>query len=218
MPFGLGFVSSLHCAGMCGPIVLAYTVPLQSAARPRILTAHLFYNAGRILTYSVLGAIAGALGGGVATLGHMAGFERQAAIFIGILMIVVGLLAAPGSSKLVRIGGGIPGSFSRVFGKLVRAGNRFTLGILMGFLPCGLVYAALLQAMSTSDPLTGAFSMAAFGSGTALTLLGIGMVSGPLTAKLGRYSSALMSVSVVVLGVIAIWRGWNGPVVPGRCH
>lgn len=220
VPFGLGFVSSLHCAGMCGPIVLAYTIPLRSAATPRLLTAHLSYNAGRILTYSLMGAVAGALGGGIVTVGHMAGLERQAAVVIGILMIAVGLIAGGWfrTGRLISIGSGVPGVFSRSFGRLLRAGNRFTLGALMGFLPCGLVYAALLQAMSTSNAADGAISMAAFGTGTAFTLLGIGMVSGSLTAKLGRYSGVLMSASVIVLGVIAIWRGLNGPVIPGRCH
>lgn len=220
VPLGLGAVSSLHCAGMCGPIVLAYTLPIQRTGSQRLLTAHLFYNFGRIATYSVLGALAGFLGGGVATLGHMAGLERQAAVLIGIVMIVAGVFAGgwvPGN-KLVNIGSGVPGVLSRSFGRLVRSGNTLALGSVMGLLPCGLVYAALLQAMSTSHPLDGALSMAAFGLGTAASLLGIGLLSGTFTARLGRYSGAMVSISVILLGVLVTWRGLTGSMVAGQCH
>ncbi len=222
-PLGLGVVSSLHCAGMCGPIVLAYTLPMQRGGVRRPLSAHLAYNAGRIGTYALLGALAGLLGGGVATLGHMAGLERQAAILTGILMIAAGVLAGGWlpTSGLVRIGGGVPGSLSRAFGRLVRpggVGGKFALGATMGLLPCGMVYAALVQAMATSSAWSGAASMALFGVGTSGSLLAIGMLSGTVSGRLGRYSSAAVSLSVIALGAFVIWRGATGPLVAGSCH
>ncbi|MDX2152354.1 MAG: sulfite exporter TauE/SafE family protein [Bryobacteraceae bacterium] len=221
-PLGLGVVSSLHCAGMCGPIVLAYTLPIE---RRRRLPLHLAYNAGRIATYAILGAVAGTLGGGMVTVGRMAGLERQAAILTGILMIAAGILAGGWLPKtgLVRIGAGpgVHGALSRAFGRFVRQGgvrSKFALGATMGLLPCGMVYAALVQAMSTSNALAGALSMALFGAGTSASLLAIGLLSGTVSARFGRYSTAVASLSVIALGAIVIWRGATAAMIPGSCH
>ena len=82
--FILGLVSSLHCVQMCGPIVLAFSLPLS---RSQALRAQLHYNAGRILTYAALGALAGALGGGIGLLGRLAGLASGARVFAGSAMI-----------------------------------------------------------------------------------------------------------------------------------
>src|ERR1039458_5773328 len=87
--FVLGLVSSLHCVQMCGPIVLAFSLPLDRSAA---LRAHVQYNAGRILTYAFLGAVAGAVGGGIGMLGRLAGMASGARVFAGCAMIVAGIL------------------------------------------------------------------------------------------------------------------------------
>ena len=87
----LGLVSGLHCLGMCGPIVLAYGLPLAKGQR---LRAHLSYHAGRVLTYMLLGALAGAAGGALGLLGRLAGLTTGARIFAGAAMILAGLLLA----------------------------------------------------------------------------------------------------------------------------
>src|SRR4051794_28603347 len=84
--FLLGLLSSLHCVQMCGPIVLAFSLPLPPASRIR---AHAAYNAGRILTYAFLGALAGATGGGITRL---VGLASGARIFAGMAMILAGIL------------------------------------------------------------------------------------------------------------------------------
>ncbi len=96
--FSLGLVSSLHCVQMCGPIVLSYSVALESLTRPAgrqfipsLLTNHLAYNAGRIITYTALGALAGLAGHSMGLLGRLAGFSHAAAIITGSLMIVAGI-------------------------------------------------------------------------------------------------------------------------------
>jgi len=76
IPFGLGLMSSLHCAQMCGPIVLAYSLPLRGTRRSGVW-AHLSYNSGRLITYGLMGALAGAVGG------RLAGFQRAATIAVG---------------------------------------------------------------------------------------------------------------------------------------
>lgn len=215
VPFSLGVVSSLHCAQMCGPVVLAYSLRLE---RPAL--SHLAYNAGRITTYTLLGSIAGLVGGGVGTLGHLAGIERWTALVAGGAMAIAGLLLLPRRGRsLIQIGA--PSFFSTAAGRMLRSASpasKMLLGSLMGFLPCGLVYAALIQSMSTASALSGAMSMLAFGTGTSGALLGLGFFSGAVSARLGRHSALLTSVSVIVAGTFLMWRGLHAPVLPVRCH
>src|SRR5574341_330023 len=90
--FGLGLVSSLHCVQMCGPVVLSYGINLSRTSAKRQLLAHLSYNAGRIITYSALGAVAGLTGQTMGLVGKLAGVENIAAIVAGALMIIAALL------------------------------------------------------------------------------------------------------------------------------
>ena len=219
--FVLGLMSSLHCAQMCGPIVLSYSVALESlTGGSRNITPafrnHLAYNAGRILTYSALGAIAGTAGQTMGLLGRLAGLAHIVAITSGVLMIIAGLVmlgVLPSvlcSSSLFRI----PAGFLKRVAKLISAPgtySRFYLGLSLGLLPCGLIYAALLKAMSTGSALTGAFSMLVFGLGTAGALFAIGIFSSALRMKLNRWGSQLSAFGVMVMGSLLLWRG----TIPG---
>jgi len=207
--FGLGLAGSLHCAGMCGPIVLSYSVALRG---PR-LAAHAAYNAGRILTYMLLGALAGTAGRGLGLLGRLAGLASGARIFAGAAMILAGVLmiGLVPSNTLVRIGQrGIMRRFSHLLGPLIlgpRTRNKFVLGLMLGFLPCGLIYAALLKALEAGDALSGALTMLAFGLGTAGALGAVGMLSSLAGAHMGRWSNRVAAVSVMLFGAILLWRG-----------
>lgn len=213
--FGFGLLSSLHCVQMCGPIVLSFTLPSGAAhikrANPALL--HLAYNAGRVTTYSALGALAGLVGGTVNLTGRLAGLEHAAAIVTGALMIVVGLLLTDIlpqryfrrldplrlTSRLVR-----------PLGRRVTSpslSSKFVLGLLLGFLPCGLIYAALLKAMATGNALAGALTMAAFGLGTAGALFAVGLFSSALSFRLNRWGSRLAAISILLLGVFILLRG-----------
>jgi hypothetical protein len=217
--FMLGLVSSLHCVQMCGPIVLSYSVALESLQKGTsggpiapLLQNHLAYNAGRILTYSALGALAGIAGGAMSLVGRVAGVSHVLAIVSGVLMIVVGIsmLGAIPASLLASRFFRIPSSFLRRVGRLLSApgsGNRFLLGLALGFLPCGLIYAALLKAMATGSALTGAMTMLAFGLGTAGALLALGVFSTAIRMRLNRWGSQLAAVGVTLMGLLLIWRG-----------
>ncbi len=213
--FTLGLMSGMHCLGMCGPIVLAYSLPLE---KQRAWRAHLSYNAGRILTYMFLGALAGAAGGGLGVLGRMAGLATGARIFAGAAMIVaaVCMVSLGPSSGLITIRkGGIAGRFTRAAGKLLLAPReKFTLGLLLGFLPCGLIYAALLKAMESAGALSGALTMLAFGLGTAVSLLAAGAASSLAALRLGRWSNRLAAASIAVAGAVLLWCGLRAP----HCH
>jgi sulfite exporter TauE/SafE len=205
--FMLGLVSGLHCLQMCGPIVLAYSLPLKSG-RTR---AHLSYNAGRILTYMFLGALAGAAGGALGILGRLAGIATGARIVSGAAMIVAAtlMIGLVPSKNLIQIEN--PSRFSRL---LTSPGTKFQLGLTMGFLPCGLIYAALLKAMESASAPAGALTMLAFGCGTAVSLLSIGAASSFFSPRLGRWSTRLAPVCIALSGAVLLYRGLAAP----HCH
>ena len=217
--FMLGLVSSLHCVQMCGPIVLSYSIALESLAKPqaggifrRLLGNHLAYNLGRILTYSALGAIAGFAGETMSAIGRISGLTHALALVAGVSMIVIGIAmvgilpARLLANRLLRV----PASFLRSASSLINApgtGKRFGLGLLLGFLPCGLVYAALMKAMATGSPVSGAVTMFAFGIGTAGSLIAVGTLSSTIRLRLNRWGRQLAAVGVMAMGVLLVWRG-----------
>jgi sulfite exporter TauE/SafE len=163
---------------MCGPIVLAFSLPLNRADAVR---ANAAYNAGRILTYAILGAVAGAVGGGIGMLGRLAGLASGARVFAGSAMIVAGILMIgllPSNGLVTIQNRSLTKRFSKLIGQRLLAPNgKFTLGLTLGFLPCGLIYAALLKAVDSGNALAGAATMLAFGSGTAVALFTLGAAS-----------------------------------------
>jgi len=218
----LGFLSSLHCAQMCGPIVLTYSVAANTGAERRsLLGLHLAYNSGRTLTYMLLGAVAGLAGGTVGWVGRLAGVENAAAIAAGIAMVVTGLLLfGVGQPGLAWRGFALPSWLLRPASRLISSrsiGSKLTLGLLMGFLPCGLVYAALMRAIGASNALGGVLVMLAFGLGTSAALVAIGLGSSSATRKVARWGTTVSSITVTAMGAILIARGAAaGPFM--HCH
>lgn len=212
--FGLGLASGLHCVQMCGPIVLAYSLPL---GRGEAWRAHLLYNGGRITTYAILGAAAGLLGGGIGLAGRLAGMASGARTVAGAAMIVAGLLmvgTGPASGLVALNRGGARQRFSRAVSRLLLSRHKFRLGLALGFLPCGLIYAALLKAVDTASAGAGALTMLAFGMGTAAALGAVGAGASFAGAHLGRWSYRLAPVGVMAAGAILLWRGLAGT----HCH
>jgi sulfite exporter TauE/SafE len=215
--FALGLAASLHCVQMCGPIVISYSVSLKRD----IMLAHLSYNAGRVITYAALGALAGAAGSGIGMLGKMAGLASAARLIAGGAMVVTGVLMLRVLPRKVLVQverRGVMSLFSRSIGRLLvssRALGKFGLGLMLGFLPCGLIYGALLKAVETARPLAGALTMAAFGMGTAVALLAMGMASSFAGLRMGAWGNRLAGASILLAGAILVWRGFAaGPV----CH
>ncbi|RMF08491.1 MAG: sulfite exporter TauE/SafE family protein, partial [Candidatus Neomarinimicrobiota bacterium] len=176
--FLIGLFSSFsHCYGMCGGFVVAYSVRMPAGSSVpafRSWLPHLLYNGGRILTYTFLGAWFGLFGASLRILLH----DYQAVVFLaaGVVMVLVGLDFAGWISVSM---GKLPGYRSyigwvRNLIQVVNYRNLFLYGLVLGFLPCGLVAIAAAQAAATGDPLLGMATMAVFGLGTmpAMTLLG----------------------------------------------
>jgi sulfite exporter TauE/SafE len=207
-----GFVSSLHCVQMCGPVVLTYSVAANTlSGRRSLLGLHLAYNAGRTLTYMLLGAVAGLAGGALSWVGSLAEIENFTSIAAGVAMILTALvMLGLGLGLRGWRGFAMPASLLRPAGKLISSPSahaKFALGILMGFLLCGLIYAALMKAIGTATPVGGALTMLAFGMRTSVALAVVGLGSSAATRKIARWGTTISAITVLVMGAILIATG-----------
>lgn len=198
--FLLGLAGSLHCAAMCGPLVLAV-----NAARARSGWIHnLAYHGGRLVTYCVLGAISGLIGGAIV----FAGFQRGLSTVAGCL-ILLGALAS------LRRG---PGGFSSRAGRFVKTKfapllqdrsvrGTILLGGLNGLLPCGMAYVACAAAAVAGGIPGGVATMLAFGLGTLPMLLSIALAGKAFAWGNPLRLHRVALVSITLLGALLIVRG-----------
>jgi len=199
-----------HCVGMCSPFVLfvsrRYVPP--GAGRSAAFIAQSWYTTGRVMTYAVLGAAAGALGGVVELAGGLLGLQRAASIVAGAVLVVWALATL--SDLVPRLGSG--GSlFTRVAGALKRRvpGHPFATGLFLGLLPCGLLYSALIAAAARGGVLEGAAALALFGLGTAPALLGVS-VADELLVRNRAVINRLSQVFLLAMGLWFLWTGLAG--------
>jgi sulfite exporter TauE/SafE len=206
--FVMGLAGSAHCLGMCGPLVAA-----AESLRPGRWTpwAHLPMHAGRLLTYAVMGGIAGVVGETVNRGALAIGLQGAASMLGGIAMILFGLALAgwlPFRWGL-RVGERASGRIASALASH-RPLSGLVIGLYWGMLPCGLVWGALLYAGATGSPIRGALAMLVFGAGTVPALLVLGSVAGWIGA---RYRQALLhigAVSVVAMGILLLLRSAAG--------
>ena len=204
--FILGLTGSLHCVGMCGPLMLA-------AGNGGRWESAFAYQSGRILVYILLGALLGTLGLGM----RLWNAQSTVAFLSGVLLIGFALLRLdPGNllQKLPAYARFQVGLRSQVAGFMSEGGAkaRFALGCCNGLLPCGLVYLAVIGAASTGSPLTGAGFMMAFGLGT-LPLLTATLYAGRRLFRLDQARLAAISpVVMTIAGLLLIYRGWASHV------
>ena len=211
----IAFLGSFgHCIGMCGGIVVAYSTikinPKSSKVSQSV--AHLLYSFGRVLTYSILGAMFGALGGVVLFSNNANGILL---IVAGVAMILAGL-SLMGKIKFLTI---IEHSFSssnfykKTFKQVLHSKSNvsfFLLGMLNGLLPCGFVYFFAITAASTADPLYGAMVMAIFGLSTIPAMFGVGFLTSLASATSFRnMMMSLSSVAVILYGAFTIYSGYE---------
>ena len=200
--FLLGLVGSVHCAGMCGPLVLA--LAKTRTRTPRESAGRVFYHLGRIFSYCLLGLLLGLAGQFAAP----AGFQRWLSVALGITLLG-GLLvsrrlplAAPVWKWVSLLKGAMHARLrqSTLFSQVV-------MGTLNGLLPCGLVYVAAAGATATGHPLSGAAYMALFGLGTWPMMLGIHFAGQrlPLPSRLSL--GAVTRAAVFLMAVLLILRG-----------
>ncbi len=204
----IGLVGSMHCAGMCGPIAIA--VPLNNNTWFARISGGLLYNGGRIITYGLLGLIFGLAGKGIS----LGGLQQWASILIGAVMIAGVLLPFIGKSGqnlqvfLDKFTFGLKSSFGKLF-RVRTYRSLFTIGLLNGFLPCGLVYIALAGAILMSSPQYGALYMIIFGLGTIPMMLGISLAGNLISLRFRKRISRIIPYFIIILGILFILRGMN---------
>lgn len=206
--FIIGLAGSLHCIGMCGPI--AISLPMQDISKYRLLIGRGLYNFGRIITYALLGMIFGFIGSGF----FIGGYQQILSIALGVLILLALFLPSKYASYITgaRLHEKINAKMRNLWQKLMAknsVGSLFLIGLLNGFLPCGLVYIALAGSISTGTALGGAFYMAVFGFGTFPVMLVMSLVGRILSFKMKLRLRKLLPVGVVILAVLFILRGMS---------
>jgi uncharacterized protein len=202
----LGLVSSLHCIGMCGPIAMMLPVDRNNPAKKTIQI--LLYHAGRITAYGALGLVFGMLGRGL----FLAGIQQRFSIVTGIIMIIIvmvpeKIVAKYNFSKPVyRIISNVKSGLGSQFRK---KGSKalFTAGLLNGFLPCGMVYAALFGAIAMQSVAYGTFYMVLYGIGTIPLMSLVVYASGILKSPLRNSFRRVVPYAAVLIGMLFIVRG-----------
>jgi uncharacterized protein len=202
--FLLGFIGSLHCAGMCGPLALA--LPATGDTTPGYVLGRVAYNAGRIITYCLLGIVFGLAGWTFL----LAGLQRWVSIALGVALLL-GLFA---SRKLAlwRPVTWIVNQLRSRMSLLLRRQSfaaLVVLGLLNGLLPCGLVYVACAGAAATGGILAGASYMGAFGVGTLPMMLAIGLSGKLVPPSLRLKLVKTIPVCVFLLATLLILRGMS---------
>lgn len=195
--FLLGLMGSLHCAGMCGPLVL-----LTPVAGDAVIASRLIYHSGRIAVYALIGLMFGVIGESIA----LAGFQRWLSLLAGILMILTVVFATAFKSQL----SAPPRFIKSLFGRFLHQRSYisiFALGATNGLLPCGLVYTAATASIAAGSLPNAALSMIAFGMGTLPMLLAISAAGKRFTFSRFPSLQKLTPITVAVVALLLVWRG-----------
>lgn len=210
LAFAAGFFGGFgHCIGMCGPIVAATALPARGGAKGFLaLTPHLIYSAGRVTTYAFVGALMGVSGTFVNTAGRLAGVQNLAAVLAGMFMIAAGLHIA-GLLKAPTLAAWQDGGLLKAARLIVESESvwkYYPLGILLGFLPCGLSYTLFIAAAGSGGLLKGMAVMISFGIGTLPAMLLFGSLVGFFGNRLKHWLYTAGGIAVIVMGLIFLAR------------
>jgi hypothetical protein len=206
--FAFGFVGSLHCIGMCGPIVLA--MPVGNHRWTTFALARLLYNLGRVLTYTLMGGAVGWIGAGIL----LPIFQQNLSIIAGTVIIL-----SVAARRLISLSFPIPSFLSSTLQRLqakiaalLKAQSipaMFLLGMLNGLLPCGFVYVAMTAAAVSAHVLSGMIFMAGFGFGTIPAMAGLALSPRILSANFRARLVKILPAFTILVGILLIVRGLN---------
>lgn len=206
--FVIGLLGSLHCIGMCGPIALA--LPAGKFRSFSFFAGRIYYNLGRVITYSFFGLIFGLIGKNLA----VAGLQRWVSIMSGIVIILIVIIPNRYKTKLL---GSLPfgvvtSKIKNAFGSLFKKGSMSSMlfiGIVNGLLPCGFVYVGVAGALSAGDTLSGVLYMALFGFGTIPVMLATSLAGNFVSTGIRQKLTKIIPVLAVILAIVFILRGMN---------
>ncbi len=217
--FLVGLLGGVHCVGMCGGIVGALALGMPEAARnsSRMLPYLLAYNLARITSYTLAGGLMGGVGYLAAHWSGLRHAQLGLQVVAALFMIALGLYLAGwwrGLSRLEQLGGHLwqrIEPFGRRYLPVRTPGQAFVLGLLWGWLPCGLVYSVLVWSISRGDAFQGGLLMLSFGLGTLPTLLLMGVAAARLSDLVRHvWVRRVAGVLVMLFGVLTLLRGMGG--------
>ena len=202
----LGLAGSFHCIGMCGPI--AFVIPVDRSSKSKLFFQVFLYHFGRILSYSIIGLLFGFIGKGL----YLAGFQQRLSILMGGIMIALVIIPISIFNKF---------NFSKPLYKIIGKVKQklgiylnkksskaiFSIGFFNGFLPCGLVYMALMGSISTGNILQGALYMSLFGLGTIPLMTAAVLLGNFVNLSIRVKIQKVIPVLVVIIGLLFILRG-----------
>lgn len=200
----LGFVGSLHCVVMCGPIALAIS---GQSSLSRFLISRLFYNLGRIFTYALIGLLFGLLG----ELISFGGYQQAFSIGMGLFMIMVALAVSSAIrgkvyQPMYKLAQGLKNLLAKWL-RTTKLSGTFLLGVLNGLLPCGLVYAGVAGALATADIANGLIYMLVFGLGTFPAMFVMALSGRSLKGLSLINLNRISTIFIFTLGCLLIIRG-----------
>lgn len=204
--FIFGLISSLHCIGMCGPIAMMLPVDRSNQTKK---TLQIFtYHLGRLAAYASIGFIFGLFGKGFS----MAGLQQELSVILGIIMIVIVVIpekvfiAYNFSKPIFKVISKIKTALGSQF-KNKSYQSLFTIGLLNGFLPCGMVYVALFGAIAMQSPSLGILYMLLFGLGTVPMMSSVVYLNSFLTLPFRNKIQKVIPYVAVCIGILFILRG-----------
>lgn len=214
MLFVIGLITSVHCIAMCGGINLSQCIPkseneVQKGFKTFIPA--LFYNLGRVISYTLIGLILGFIGwivGSGTSVGISSIIQGVFKIIAGLLMILMGVNMLNLIPVLRKMNPTMPKFLARKIGKTKASATKpFIVGILNGIMPCGPLQSMWIVALATGNPFSGALSMFLFALGTVPLMLGLGSIVAKLGQKFTKTIMTVGSLLVVVLGLAMLSQG-----------
>lgn len=204
--FVVGLLTSLHCVAMCGGINMSQCVNSSgsSAAVKEKIRPSLFYNLGRVTSYTMIGGIIGAIGSVVSFSGWARGLV---AILTGIFMVMMGLSMTGLFPWINRMTPRLPRKFREKADSAGRGKGPYIVGLINGLMPCGPLQAMQLYALGTGSAIAGALSMFFFSIGTLPLMFGLGAAITMLGRKFTKNMMKVSAIMVAMLGVIMLSRG-----------
>lgn len=204
----LGFAGSVHCLGMCGGIAAAAGARLGDGSGPGAVPRGAAFNAGRIASYAALGALVGAVAGALLGQFPVRPFAITFRLLAALLMLAMGLSLLSGRDllSLERLGGRVWRRLRPLAGRVLGLPGvlRFAvLGMLWGFLPCGLVYSALALAAVAGSGSVGAAAMLAFGVGTLPSMLAVTLAGTAVTRRFAGTRTRMAAGALMI--AFAAW-------------
>lgn len=211
MMFVIGLITSVHCVAMCGGINLSQCIPqngtIKEGSRFSSLRPAFLYNLGRVISYTIVGFIVGALGSAITFSNTAQGGLKLVA---GVFMVIMGINMLGIFPWLRRLNPRMPKIFAnKINAEKVKSRSSFIVGMLNGLMPCGPLQAMQIYALSTGSPIAGALSMFLFSLGTVPLMFGLGVLSTVLSKKFTKKVMTVGAVFVVVLGLSMFSQGWS---------